>query len=153
MVPCTKHVHRCPVALARSSAVVIDYGKPGKPLGERFGDAIRYAAVEPREPSGKGHVANPKTYPERRAIRSSTAGGSSIAEDRKVEPTKALAVGEEVDPGDLPARDREADCDARPSAAAPTRVPRLHSRAPDEPAHGSSSLALYRWDALATTPA
>jgi hypothetical protein len=75
--------------------------------------------------------------------------GSSIAEDRKVEPTKALAVGEEVDPGDLPARDREADCDARPSAAAPTRVPRLYSRAPDEPAHGSSSLALYRWDALA----
>jgi hypothetical protein len=43
----------------------------------------------------------------------------SVAEDRQVELAKALGVGEYLDFDDLPARDREAKDDSRPSTRSP----------------------------------
>jgi hypothetical protein len=45
--------------------------------------------------------------------------GSSVVEDRQVKLAKALGVGEYVDFDDLPAHDREAEYDTRPSAWSP----------------------------------
>jgi hypothetical protein len=44
---------------------------------------------------------------------------ASVVEDRHVELAEALAVGHQVYFDDLPARDREAEYDTRPSARSP----------------------------------
>ena len=52
-----------------------------------------------------------------------------VVEDREVELAEALGVGEHVDFDDPPARDREAECDTRPSARRPHQPRRaIHKR-------------------------
>ena len=64
-----------------------------------------------------------------------------VVQDRQVELAKALGVGEHVDFDDLPARNREAEYDTRPSAWSPHGAHRsVHERrlcGPGTPLNGS----------------